>query len=779
MRFFPARNKKTTKEKPRQATPGERLLLKEVGGILVLALTTLMVVSLLSYRTDDPSWASSGVQHATSSADAPLSTPQVRNLAGTAGAHLADGLLQLFGGCAYLMPPFLLMLGAAALQGGSLRAGWMRVTGWILFFLATPALLDLWTDSVWTVADGRILFGQAGGLVGEGITSALLPYFAQVGTVILLVTLFLLAIVMGPAVTLRSAVRATSAIWTVLQAHLEARRDRRLAAPQENRRKAPPVVRREASAEPMIVEPQEMPPPPAQEALSFMRDTGNYQLPQVSLLDDPPPTAGRAGRDELLASSRVLEKKLADYGVEGKVSQVHPGPVVTMYEFAPAPGIKVSKISALADDLALAMSATRVRIVAPIPGKSVVGIEIPNRNRETIALKELLLSSQFTGGDMHIPIALGKDIFGAPVMADLVDMPHLLVAGSTGSGKSVGLNSMILSIAFSSTPADVRLAMVDPKMLELSVYDGIPHLMHPVITRPKDAVKLFRRMVLEMMRRYQLLQQAGVRNIIGYNDVVETAAFRKKAEQWREEAIDKGETPAEHGKLPYVVVIVDELADLMAVAAKEIEEPITRLAQMARAAGIHLILATQRPSVDVITGLIKANFPSRIAFQVSSKTDSRTILDSNGAEQLLGRGDMLFMGAGSAMMRRIHGAFVSDTEVHKVVEFIKSEQPPEYDPDLLKVDESAAAEAGVPGFGGGGGGADGERDEAYDQAIAIVAETRKASASFLQRRMRVGYPRAARFMELMEEDGIVGPAEGSRPREVLVPRSPGSEPTLQ
>jgi len=443
---------------------------------------------------------------------------------------------------------------------------------------------------------------------------------------------------------------------------------------------------------------------------------------------------------------------------------VHPGPVVTMYEFAPAAGVKVSKIAGLADDLALAMSATRVRIVAPIPGKNVVGIEIPNRQRETIAFKELLLSPTFTNDDLAIPLALGKDIFGTPVVADLAKMPHLLVAGSTGSGKSVGLNSMILSLCFSSTPNDVKLAMVDPKMLELSVYDGIPHLIHPVITRPKDAVKLLHRMVLEMMRRYELMAQAGVRNMAGYNDAVAKKGFDKKVERWREIDIELDKTPLEHGHLPRIVVVVDELADLMVVASKEIEEPIARLAQMARAAGIHLILATQRPSVDVLTGLIKANFPSRIAFQVSSKTDSRTILDANGADQLLGRGDMLFMGPGGGGVRRIHGAFVSDEEVHKVVAFTKAEQSPDYDPDLLKGD----IPSGPGGGTGGGGGDNDERDEVYDKALALVAETQKASASFLQRRLRVGYPRAARLIELMEEDGVIGPADGAKPREVYI-----------
>jgi S-DNA-T family DNA segregation ATPase FtsK/SpoIIIE len=754
-------------------------LLREALGIVLLALTTLMTVSLLSYSVEDPSWASSGVQRVAPAPGAPSPAPEIHNLAGTVGAHLADALLQLFGGCAYLLPVLLFGFGMGALKGGGGRPSGLRVAGWALLFLAAPALMDLWFSTVWTLGDGKILFGRAGGVVGEMATGLLLPYFAQVGTTILLVALLLLAVVTGPAMTLKSLAVGARVLWRGGRAQLDAAREHhqeRRREKQQARREARTVrntVRRPLAKapKPRIVEPAESAPPPAQEPLSFMRNTGAYQLPPLSLLDEPKGAGHKASHDELVAASQVLEKKLRDYGVEGKVDQVHPGPVVTMYEFAPAPGVKVSKIAGLADDLALAMSATRVRIVAPIPGKSVVGIEIPNQSRETVAFKELLLSPQFARGAFRIPLALGKDIFGAPVVEDLAEMPHLLVAGSTGSGKSVGLNSMILSIAYSATPNEVKLAMIDPKMLELSVYDGIPHLLHPVITRPRDAVRLLNRMVVEMMQRYQLMQQAGVRNIEGYNEQVKQPAFARKAEAWREEALEKGETPPEHRHLPLIVVVVDELADLMAVAAREIEEPIARLAQMARAAGIHLILATQRPSVDVITGLIKANFPSRIAFQVSSKTDSRTILDANGAEQLLGRGDMLFVKAGSASVRRIHGAFVSDAEVHKVVDFVKGEQSPEYDPDLLSRTELPPELAG-PAARGGDGGED-ERDEIYDKAIRLVAETGKASASFLQRRIRVGYPRAARMIELMEEDGIVGPADGAKPRDVLIRPEPG------
>jgi S-DNA-T family DNA segregation ATPase FtsK/SpoIIIE len=751
----------------------ERRLAQEALGLVLLALTALLTVSLLSYSVEDPSWTSSGVQRAAPAPGLPAPPPEVHNLAGTAGAHLADGVLQLVGGCAYLLPLLLFGFGVAALRGGELRVSWPRAAGWGVFFIAAPGLMDLWFATVWTIGDGKILFGRAGGVVGEVLTSLLLPLFAPVGTTIVLVTLFLIGTVMGPALTLGRVGAHAVVAWKALAETLAEQR----AAARERRheRVTPAAVRRQGprsparGARPKIVEPEEPVPAPAQESLSFMRSKGTYQLPPLALLADPAPTGHRISDDELVAASRVLEKKLADYGVEGKVTQVHPGPVVTMYEFAPAPGVKVSKIASLADDLALAMSATRVRIVAPIPGKSVVGIEIPNVHRETVALKELFLSPQFAEGGLKIPLALGKDIFGAPVVADLADMPHLLVAGSTGSGKSVGLNAMILSIAYSATPAEVKLAMIDPKMLELSAYDGIPHLIHPVITRPKEAVKLLHRMVVEMMTRYKLMQQAAVRNVEGYNEAIAEPDFGPKAARWREEALAAGVTPPEHGHLPYIVVVIDELADLMAVASREIEEPIARLAQMARAAGIHLILATQRPSVDVITGLIKANFPSRVAYQVSSKTDSRTILDLNGAEQLLGKGDMLFIRAGTAAPRRIHGPFVSDAEVHKVVAFVKGEQPPQYDPDLLSDAQMPADLVGPASKQGD----EVERDEVYDQAVRLVAQTGKASASFLQRRIRVGYPRAARIIEMMEEDGIVGPADGARAREVLIKPDPG------
>ena len=501
-----------------------------------------------------------------------------------------------------------------------------------------------------------------------------------------------------------------------------------------------------------------------------MEPSGSYHMPVSSLLDhdgdDPKPI----DRDSLTMAARMLEKKLLDFGVEGDVVEVKPGPVVTMYEFAPAPGVKVNKISNLQDDLAMALQAVSIRIVAPIPGRGVVGIEIPNRDREIVYLKDIIDSVAFRETKGKLPMALGKDIFGQVIVSDLAKMPHLLVAGSTGSGKSVSINTIILSLLYRATPDDVRLIMVDPKMLELSIYEGIPHLLLPVVTNPKKASLALAWAVREMERRYQLMADKGVRNLDGYNRKLAKEA--KDAENLPpepepvEDFLDaemeppvfvEPEQELEHGHLPYIVVIVDELADLMMVAGREIEESIARLAQMARAAGIHLILATQRPSVDVITGLIKANFPTRISFKVFSRTDSRTILDSMGAETLLGMGDMLFLPPGVGYLQRIHGAFVSELEVQRVVDFLSKQGKPSYDKSILKAPPTAGTDS-----------IEEEYDALWDDAVKIVTDSRQASISMVQRRLRVGYNRAARMIERMEQEGIVGPSDGSgKPREVL------------
>ncbi len=479
-----------------------------------------------------------------------------------------------------------------------------------------------------------------------------------------------------------------------------------------------------------------------QEALTF--PGGGFALPSLDLLQEPeePPAAEQA--ESLKHNSRLLEKKLADFGVQGQVEEVAPGPVVTMYEFKPAPGVKISKVAGLADDLAMNLRATSIRIVAPIPGKAVIGIEIPNQARETVYLREILASKAYSDSPSALTVALGKDILGSPMVTDLTRMPHLLIAGSTGSGKSVFINSLVLSILYKAGPDRVRLLMVDPKRIELSTYNDIPHLLHPIITSPKDATAGLRWAVAEMERRYELLAHLGVRNI---------RSFNKRLGKGRHQ----GPEGEELAPLPYLVVIIDELADLMMVASKEVEGLITRLAQMARAAGIHLVLATQRPSVDVITGLIKANFPSRISFRVTSRADSRVILDQQGAEHLLGSGDMLFTPPGTSQLIRIHGAFVSDRESEEVVRFLRSQARPDYDESIVQTGPGDERDL------------DGEElDERYDDAVALVKKTGQASISYVQRRLRVGYNRAARMIEQMEHEGIVGPSDGSRPREVLI-----------
>ncbi len=463
---------------------------------------------------------------------------------------------------------------------------------------------------------------------------------------------------------------------------------------------------------------------------------GRYRLPPIDLLDPPPPSRDKADRSSLEEKAALLEEKLSNYGVTGKVVSIHYGPVVTMFEFQPAPGVKVSRIANLSDDIAMAMKALGVRIVAPIPGKDVVGIEIPNDHREAVYFREIVGSNKFKASSSPLTMALGKDIFGKPFVADLKKMPHLLVAGATGSGKSVGLNTIICSILYKSTPQEVKFIMVDPKMLEFSVYNGVPHLITPVITDPRKAASALGWAVTEMERRYALLTQWGVRNIEGYNRMAEEP-------------------------LPYIVVVIDELADLMMVAAKDVETLIARLAQKARAAGIHLVVATQRPSVDVITGLIKANFPSRISFKVTSKVDSRTILDTMGAEKLLGMGDMLFLPPGSSDLVRLHGAYISDKEILRVASFWQEQEEPQFDEEI--VSRPVVEGGNSNGLAGGDMG-----DELYPQAVELVVRTGYASASMIQRYLKIGYNRAARLIERMEKEGVVGPAQGSKPREVLL-----------
>jgi len=567
--------------------------------------------------------------------------------------------------------------------------------------------------------------------------------------------------------------------------------------------------------EPVIAKPKPAPAPvaaaaPKQEKVDYIPAAGGYHMPAIELLDVHPDgnaEIDRQGREEMLSLADKLQRTLADYGVRGQVQEIHPGPVVTMYEFVPAAGTKLSKITGLSNDLAMALAALRVRIVAPIPGKSSVGIEVPNKKRAMVYLRDVLGDSEVQKAKSKLTMALGKDISGTPVAVDLAKMPHLLVAGTTGSGKSVGVNGMIASVLMHATPDEVRMIMIDPKMVELSVYEGIPHLLLPVVTDPKKANLALRWAVEEMERRYELVSKAGVRDLVSYNKKVEKqlaepppAPTPAKIKVYvtnddgtkdevevdaTEEAVAaaggvvtsdvREEISAAHAaaaaaaaaaepppkKLPYIVVVIDEFADLMMVAPKDVETSVARIAQKARAVGIHLIVATQRPSVDVITGLIKANFPSRIGYQVASKIDSRTILDQQGAENLLGNGDMLFTDRGQAL-RRIHGAFVSDDEVKRLVAHLQKQGKPVYDMDILKPRDEDGEEAGGTGLPDDEG-----ADPLYDQAVRIVCETRNASVSMIQRRLQIGFNRASRMVERMEREGIVGAANGSKPREVL------------
>jgi S-DNA-T family DNA segregation ATPase FtsK/SpoIIIE len=580
--------------------------------------------------------------------------------------------------------------------------------------------------------------GEAAGLLGRWLADGLLPYGNAGGSLVIGAVLFLL----GGTLTLRPlapifgrAGRALRLLGRALAPAGLGRLGRRQRARPRRRRPAAEALSG-VSAAPAPADPAMEGAEPRGRLAAQPPPTATYAKPPLSLFNAPANGKRNGNGGDLAKQAKALESRLRDFGVDGRVVQVLPGPVVTMYEFEPASGVKVSRIVNLADDLALGMKALSVRIVAPIPGKSVVGIEIPNAHRAAVVLRDIVAAAAFQQAASKLVLALGKDILGAPTVTDLAQIPHLLIAGATGSGKSVGLNCMICSILLNATPQDVKFILIDPKMLELSVYDGIPHLIAPVVTHPQKAAAALHWAVAEMERRYRLLADHGVRGIEGYNRA----------------------RPSH--PLPYIVVVIDELADLMLVARREVEDALTRLAQMARAAGIHLLVATQRPSVDVLTGIIKANFPARVSFQVSSRTDSRTILDAIGAERLLGKGDMLFLPPGTSKLLRIHGAYVSEAEIKRLVDYLRAQQTPVYDASIVAAHSEEAAEPQ-------------DYDAKYDEAVALVARLGQASASLLQRHLRIGYNRAARLIEAMEREGVVGPADGSRPREVYVKDLPG------
>jgi S-DNA-T family DNA segregation ATPase FtsK/SpoIIIE len=699
----------------------------EILALILFAVGLLVFLSLVSYSATDPCFSISGTSGA------------IKNSVGVIGAYLSDALLRLFGLSAYFLPAFLFAYAAFLMIRRQAAHPLLKKIGGVVLFVSASAFLGLQGDTIHFLGE----YLPSGGMLGHFIAKLLLTGFSDTGSYIITGTAMLIALMLltpfSPSTALAWLRRGYAGLMEELNVLVSVSRGRAEKAREAKERPPQP------KEPPRIVEPQKKSPLPAagksakveQVSFGFMEKKGAYELPSASLLDPLPQIFKKVSKEDMIAQSTLLSRKLLDFDIQGRVTQVYPGPVVTMFEFEPAPGVKVSKIVSLSDDLALAMKAPCVRIVAPLPGKGAVGIEVPNNTRETVYFRQILESPEFQANKSKLKVPLGKDIFGVPTVTSIEKMPHLLVAGATGSGKSVTINSIILAILFNARPNEVKLVLVDPKMLELSVYDGVPHLLSPVVTQPKRAAETLRALVAEMERRYRTLAAKGSKNIESYNKAV-----------------------PEEERLPYIVVIIDELADLMLTVQREVEESIMRIAQMARAAGIHLIVATQRPSVDVITGLIKANLPARISFQVSSKTDSRTILDANGAENLLGMGDMLFLPPGTSHLIRVHGSFVSEAEIKRVIDFVKKQGRPNYELLAQRVKEVAEAETATT--------EENERDELYDRAVELVQMNGQASTSFLQRRLRVGYNRAARMIEMMEEDGIVAPADGAKPRNVLV-----------
>ncbi len=687
---------------------------REVKGILALALSGFGFVALYAY---DPT----------------LHLFDQTSPVGPVGVWLGWVFFWAFGYAGYLFPLLLAGYGASAFIRSRMVTGWPAAVGLGLLLISVTGILTRLSD---TLAVQRI---HKGGVLGWAVSEALRASMGSVGTWIIVLAIIPVAVLFITRVSLRSMSQAAGQRLWGRPLSGEKAAGVKGAAPRLD-----PAIAPDEPIEPPRLVVKEPPKPKGslvekglawQETFDFGKGGARaFQLPPVGLLQAAPASELKRTREELEANAQTLKRKLADFGVGGHIVQASPGPVITSYEFEPAAGVKVSQVVNLSDDLALAMKAAAVRIIGPIPGRGTVAVEVPNPETLTVYLREILVSPEFVESKGKLPLALGKDTTGNPVVSDLTAMPHLLIAGSTGSGKSVGLNTMICSLLYKATPADVRFLLIDPKRLELGIYEQIPHLLAPVVTDAKEASARLKWIVGKMDERYKQLQAKAVRNIEGYNK----------------------EVPAEE-KLPYWVVVVDELADLMMVSAGEVQNSLVRLAQIARAVGIHLIVATQRPSVDVVTGLIKANFPTRIAFQVASKVDSRTVLDANGAEQLLGRGDMIFVPPGASRQMRVHGCWVADNEVKAICEFLRKQGSAVYEKVELPVIEDD---------GGGGGGE--ARDDVYWDAVNLVIAQRAASISFLQRRLGLGYPKAARFIDMMEQDHIIGPGQGAKPREILV-----------
>ena len=739
-------------------------LLQEARWLVLGAAALYLGLILYGYSKADPGWS-----HA-------AQVERIANPGGRAGAWLADLLLYLFGASAWWWVLFLLFLvawGYRRLEGifhTDRRPFFIALSGFIVLLSASSGLEALRFYSM-----KQPLPLEPGGMLGHEVSRLFAQFFGFTGGTLLLLALFAAGLSIFTGMSWLKFLERLGALleggWSGGRTLFQRWQDRRIGREVAERREAVVEVERkrieEFHVEPIRIEPAEVaiPKSPRREKerqAPLFHDIPGGVLPPLHLLEEPADDAEPPSAETLEFTSRLIERKLADFGVQVKVLAAYPGPVITRYEIEPAVGVKGAQIVNLVKDLARALSVVSVRVVETIPGKSCMGLELPNPKRQTVRLSEILGSKAYH--DMHSPLTLtlGKDIGGLPVVVDLAKMPHLLVAGTTGSGKSVGINAMILSLVYKSEPADVRMILVDPKMLELSIYEGIPHLLAPVVTDMKQAANALQWCVAEMDRRYRLMSALGVRNLAGFNGKLKEAG--KAGSPIPNPFSITPESPEPLSTLPYVVVIIDELADLMMVAGKKVEELIARLAQKARAAGIHLILATQRPSVDVITGLIKANIPTRISFQVSSKIDSRTILDQMGAEALLGQGDMLYLAPGTGVPVRVHGAFVADSEVHAVVDYLKKAGQPEYIEGILDA-PGGDGEEGVAGEGG----PEGEADPLYDQAVEVVLKTRRPSISLVQRHLRIGYNRAARLIEQMERSGLVTPMGANGNREVVVP----------
>jgi DNA segregation ATPase FtsK/SpoIIIE, S-DNA-T family len=742
----------------------------EAGTIAIVLLMVLWLVALLTFSAQDHAWSTTGS----------ALYPTISNRVGKFGALLSDLSFYAFGLSVYWVPLAVLFYAALRLRVVSDEArGWKDyaypIAGLIVLVMASSGLEALRFTSL-----SRVLTVMgAGGYVGGVIAQFLGQWVGVAIATAALVVLSGIALSVTFGFSWLSVAERIGALWDRL---LERKRQKeeveediqvgaQMAAAREER--VEEQIKQFEEHEPIRIEVPKVEIKKSERVIrerqaQLFPEMPDSELPTVSLLDPPPTSFERPAPEALEYTSRLIEKKCGEYGVSVRVHAAYPGPVITRYEIEPATGVKGSQIMNLSRDLARALSVTAIRVVETIPGTSYMGLEIPNAKRQVVKLSEIIGSRDYNDAPSKITMVLGKDIAGRPSIIDLAKCPHLLVAGTTGSGKSVAINAMILSLVYRAQPADVRLIMIDPKMLELSIYEGIPHLLAPVVTDMKQAGHALNWCVAEMERRYKLMSAVGVRNLAGYNSKVIDA--RAKGQPLKHPFSLTPDNPEPLDNLPLIVVIIDELADLMMVTGKKVEEQIARIAQKARAAGIHLILATQRPSVDVITGLIKANVPSRISFQVSSKIDSRTILDQMGAESLLGMGDMLYLAPGTGLPARMHGAFVSDAEVHRVVEFLKSKGEPQYIEGILEGPDLGDA-SNVSGDGAGGAG--GESDPLYDQAVDVVLKNRRASISLVQRHLRIGYNRAARLLEDMERAGLVSAMTSNGNREIITPKKDG------